>query len=526
VRLVDVGDVPGAGLNPGAVEEAARDLRADAGLVRDGGNDVAGAWAGIGASYEAPEAGQLLRVMDPVRADTDRLADEVERVAAALATFAGELHEIAAKRDRLRVEVQELRSRVAASPFGDGSGFGWGSGFGSASGFDVGSGPGLDPALATQNAFLASRITSVTVELAEAERACAAAIRAIDNPPPDGGLGAFLADPVGTVAEQLPWGEASQFETCAGSAIQNVGMALWNGAAWNPFATMYPFLSTIPGVGPVAEGWNTAWTETGRSLVGWGVAGAEPGLTTGMRWSLDAADYLQTTGETLLEAADQKADGMLDWGAERLNELWLAGRDGAGWVIERASSGEAEINDDLLNAMESVAHLYEVSAGADDGGFPRTGEVLTAGLGAIGTHIGFVHTAITFGQVPANLLDDGTGYAGEAKPVPDKGYLNEQGEYVGGVTDPEDLASVFQTMDDAYTAKKVTGEPTIRVTLKEPVDGGTPVAFVTIPGTEEWFPWQDNGNLRDVTADAVTAGGGRSAYADRGRHGQGAGETS
>ena len=126
----------------------------------------------------------------------------------------------------------------------------------------------MDPALATQNAFLTSRITSVSVELASAERACAAAIHAIDGPPQSGGR--FLVDAAQRVLEgRLPWGEAPEPETCAGDAVKQVGTAVWTGASWVQFATVYPFLSKLPGMGPAAWEWNTAWTEAGRSLIGW-----------------------------------------------------------------------------------------------------------------------------------------------------------------------------------------------------------------------------------------------------------------
>jgi hypothetical protein len=221
-------------LDPDAVDDAARGLLADAGAVRDRGNDVAGAWAGLGASYEAPEADQLLRVMDPVRSDTSNLADDLERLSGVLARFAGELREIVTKCDRLRAEVQEFRAQLAAAPIGGGAD----TGFGTSSGFGAVSGIRLDPVLATENALLSGPIASVTEELAEAEWACAAAIAAIDGPPQGpGGFAGFLAgaaDSVAGAAEKVtnPWGEAPAPESCAGAAIAQVGTAMWTGASW------------------------------------------------------------------------------------------------------------------------------------------------------------------------------------------------------------------------------------------------------------------------------------------------------
>lgn len=276
MRLVEVGDVPGPGLDPEAVDEAARGLKADAGAVRDGGNDVADAWAGLGASYEAPEAAQLLRVMDPVRVDTDWLAGELEHVASALARFAGELREVVTKGDRLRVEVAEFRARVAAAPAGVTAevGFGAGPAFGGDSAL------GLDPVLATQNAFLTSRIAALAEELFEDERACAAAVRAVHGPPSPGGFGGFVAGAVtaaSDVAEKAanPWGESTQPESCAGAAIAQVMVGVWNAASWPAFAVALPALAKFGGHGLSPADQQVAWAEAGRSLIGASVSAAE-----------------------------------------------------------------------------------------------------------------------------------------------------------------------------------------------------------------------------------------------------------
>jgi hypothetical protein len=305
VRLVDAGDVPGAGLDPKAVAQSARGLRADAGAVRDGCNDVAGAWAGLGASYEAPEAGQLLRAMDPVRADTDRLADELERVASVLATFAGELREIVTKCDRLRVDVVEFRARVAAAPLGGESS----SGLGSAPGFNIGSGLGLAPALATQNAVLASQIASVAEELVEAERACAAAIRAIDGPPSPGGFGGFLAgavDAVSDAAEKAanPWGESAQPELCAGAAVEQVMFGMWNAVSWPTFALAHLTFAKVGGFGVSPIDQEAAWAEAGRSLIGAGVSVAE-GFVFGLGDRIDdVTGFAHSSPLTKVDGAD------------------------------------------------------------------------------------------------------------------------------------------------------------------------------------------------------------------------------
>jgi hypothetical protein len=507
VRLVDSGDVPGAGLDPEAVERSARDLRADAGAVRDGGAEVAGAWAGLGVSYAAPEAGQLLRVMDPVRADTDRLADELERVSSALGTFAGELREIVTTCDRLRVEVREFRARVAAAPVG---GSASDSGFGSGSGFGVDSGLGLDPALATQNAFLASRISSVTEELAEAERACAAAIRAIDGPPQGGGgFGGFMADPIGTVAEHLTWGESPQPETCAGNAVQDVGMALWNGVSWNPFATTYPFLSTIPGIGPIAQGWNAAWTETGRSLIGWEVAMAE--------------DLVIGVGDA--------AENVMDWSADQADALWQMGKAGVGWAADTAEAvwhdskdwvGDVWNNDnvqaivdDWVNVGDAGVQFY---APFFDGGVPTITELVASSIQYNGAVIGAIGTTMAGGAYQLNIFDDGEpipGVTADGKPIP--GMTHNAGEdgHAEAVA-PIGIPELLQSVTAAYDAGEASdgNEGYIRVTtIEAAMPGDPPRVIVSIPGTQPWSPLA-GGVAADLTGNLVTAGGGRSTMAE------------
>lgn len=477
--------------------------------MRDGGADVSGAWAGLGASYEAPEAGQLLRVMDPVRADTDRLADELERVAAALATFAGELREIVAKCDRLRSEVREFRARVAAAPIGGGSG----SGFGSGVGFVVDSGLGLDPVLATENALLSSRIAAVAEELAEAERACAAAIRAVDGPPRPGGFARLLTSAAETVAANS-WGEAPEPETCAGSAINQVGTAMWTGVNWAGFASVYPLLSALPGVGPAAWEWNTAWTEAGRSLIGWHVLGADSALLAAADWTMDAAE------------------DVWDWSSDQVDALWQAGRDGVDWVSDTGETvwqdsqdwvGDVWNNDnvqaivdDWANVGDATAQFYAPFFDDDLPTITELGASLVQYHGAV---IGAIGTTMAGGAYQLNFFDDGEPIPGvtvDGKPIPGMSHDADGTDGHPELTPPRGLSDAMQSVTDTYTAGKVSGnrEGYIRVTTIEAArPGDSPKVIVSIPGTQLWSPLA-GGVAADLTGNLVTAGGGRSTMAE------------
>lgn len=94
------------------------------------------------------------------------------------------------------------------------------------------------------------------------------------------------------MAENLPWGEAPEPESCAGSAIGQVGAALWNGASWGPFAS--PLLSGLLGIGLEVSGWNTVWTKVGKALTEGGARTDSPGDRPGcdpLDTRRDGCDY-------------------------------------------------------------------------------------------------------------------------------------------------------------------------------------------------------------------------------------------
>ncbi|MEU4360772.1 hypothetical protein [Promicromonospora sp. NPDC023987] len=503
MRLVEVADVPGAGLDPDAVGDAARGVRADAGAVRGGGDDVAGAWAGLGASYEAPEAAQLLRVMDPVRADTDRLADELERVAGALLAFAGVLREVVSERDRLRVEVAEFRARVAAAPVGGAAEVGPASGFGPVSGLGGVSAVGLDPVLATQNAFLTARVTALAEDLAEAERACAAAVRAIDGWQ-ERAAGLLFDTARGVSSDRMPWGDSGGPESCAGQAIEQVTVGLWSSASWATFASAYPVLSKLsgPGVSPLDQ--QAAWAAAGRSLIGWGVSEAE-GLVSGIG---DAA-------ESVLNWTSDQADAL--WQVSKDTAIWTAEANAAAWlwVGDRADSiggSWADVGD--ATSLLWNATVVPLVHGED----PKFTEVAASDMQLVGSLLDAAGTTLSYGVWDVDLAGDGQPAIGE--PITYDGTKP-------GQEPPQKLqtvADVLLSISDAYKTSERLGERSenewdqgyIRVTKISPSDGGEPVVVVSVPGTQPWFPWNDPGNDQpaDFIGNVYTAAGGRSTMTE------------
>ncbi|MGI5188950.1 hypothetical protein ACQEVI_12495 [Promicromonospora sp. CA-289599] len=286
--------IPGANLDPDAVDDAARSLRADALAVRDAGVDVVGAWYGLRADYQAPEADQLLSALDPVRSDTARLGDDLEQVATALGRFAQDLRAIKSAFDVVRADAWTFHARISTNPEWE-----------------------FDPELVAQNTTLLGRVNSVQVQLWDAERECANAIRAIDCLAPwNAGVSDGPADPNTfglteiPTETAMPWGApVEQKEHCPASAVTSVRSAVWDGFAKDVIGEGFlglggligldehgfsaeTFTATWGGMGALigrdpASGqwsWGTAgdaWLETGKSLVAWDMWEEDPARAFG-----------------------------------------------------------------------------------------------------------------------------------------------------------------------------------------------------------------------------------------------------
>ncbi|MCW2525078.1 MAG: protein phosphatase, partial [Frankiales bacterium] len=112
VAPIDPEQIPTPKLSASWLQNAAWWLRADAGKMRLAGVDIRAGWQRLGSVYSAPEAGQLLAVMDPVRTLAGTVADNVEAAAAALERFAQEAGPLAAKLQDLQFQAQDFRRRL------------------------------------------------------------------------------------------------------------------------------------------------------------------------------------------------------------------------------------------------------------------------------------------------------------------------------------------------------------------------------------------------------------------------------
>lgn len=186
--------IPGADVDPQAVRIAAAGLAGGGREVRDVGADVHRTWRGLAAHYEAPEAPTLLAAMEPVERDAREVGDAVEAVAAALRRYADDVEPVVGRLALLRHEAHRFDDVVRRVPD-------WRA----------------DPGLVARARRIRGDVEAAVAALEEAERRCAAAIRAACTVPPVCGP---VVEPGAAAAGA--WGPSSGGrEGCARSAAGN-----------------------------------------------------------------------------------------------------------------------------------------------------------------------------------------------------------------------------------------------------------------------------------------------------------------
>jgi hypothetical protein len=291
-QAINAEGLPGANLDPDAVEAAAADLLTQATSIRDQGADVKSTWQGLGAYYKAPESETLVAVMDPVATTTDTFASDLERVSAALSTYADDIRTIKTSLDTLRSDIATFRGDIS----GDDE---W----------------QFEQDNIDKNDALRTRAGDLQVQLWEAERTCANAIRAIDCIAPwtastgDDDPNGYGYSEIPEDAE-MPWGSQVEREDhCPKSAAVGVKRFVWDGIvmdigweglkglggmiglgedgfSWETFDATWSGMGALIGRDPETGewGWGTAgnaWTETGKSLIAWDMWAEDPARAAG-----------------------------------------------------------------------------------------------------------------------------------------------------------------------------------------------------------------------------------------------------
>ncbi|WP_304451922.1 hypothetical protein [Nocardiopsis sp. YSL2] len=150
---------------PGSIEIYASNLRTAGEQVSGLGDDIKSAWGGLTSCYQAPEAGELYSVLDPVATDGNTVQRAMNRAATALDNFAEDLTSIKSRWSSLRTEAWDLRARMAEK----------GDEWRDAEGWKGLIGVGESP-LVEENDNLIEKGFRIIEDYAEAELTCANAI--------------------------------------------------------------------------------------------------------------------------------------------------------------------------------------------------------------------------------------------------------------------------------------------------------------------------------------------------------------
>ncbi|MBT9605261.1 hypothetical protein [Microbacterium sp.] len=290
---IDYEKIPGADINPDAIDENARTVGTISGQVADHGSNVQFKWQGMAGVYEAPESPTLLGLMAPVSSQATQVSDNLAEVSAALIAFASDVRPIKAELDALRaeaktfvdsiqggVQVREINPAwtAAQSPYGSATAMptyqgSWGSSTTSSSSAAA---PDKYRTVTKEwhesqehvdrNNELIAAVNAQQVKLWEAERACANRIRALYGAAPlhaaqseDDALGYGISEiPEGT---EMPWGaDVERTEGCGEATVNFVFKDfLWEGIA------VGGVWGTITGLGTLVLGYNP---ETGEFFSG------------------------------------------------------------------------------------------------------------------------------------------------------------------------------------------------------------------------------------------------------------------
>jgi hypothetical protein len=324
--LVDADRLPGGQLDPESVEAGARQMRRDAVAVREAGLAVVNAWQGLRACYETPDADQALRALDPVRAGTGKLADDLEQVAKALDRFADDVRSLHVKRRGLAGQINDFRARVTAE----------GNTLGELSLPGV-----LDPQLSFENTTLLSKSRLLGEEFETAELECANKIKSIGHP--------------ATLIER-----AQSWAQDAGDWLANAGKSVADG---------------IVAGGEAVRDWAQGMSRTVNEWFDNRLDDINTGIDTGREWIDDTASDIGGWFE-------DRATDVSDWYQDTSTDIghWYedTSADVGNWFVDRGRDVRAfgqSVHDNWPRTTQiGAAQLLALGQRVSNGVFFRDGE--------------------------------------------------------------------------------------------------------------------------------------------------------
>jgi Tuberculosis necrotizing toxin len=269
---IDPSAIPGDNLRPDMVEIAAGEIKAIGDDVSDQGGVVVSTWQRLANHYEAPEAGTLFGVMDPVKTNAETFGNNVDRVSSALKTYAAEVEPIKAELAKIKAEAYAFVASIAGGVEK--------TTFSRAGAIKTTVEWHEDQDSVDANNDLIRRVNAQMVLLWAAERKCANAIYDIIGFPhieaaSDSNPNGYGVTEIPDGAE-TPWGKTvERSESCGEKAVGAVGRFVWDGVI------VGGIWGTVEGLGTLVLGYNpqtgewfdgdaygAAWSNLGKLAVG------------------------------------------------------------------------------------------------------------------------------------------------------------------------------------------------------------------------------------------------------------------
>jgi hypothetical protein len=274
---IDPSAIPGDNLRPDMVEIAAGEIKSIGDDVSGQGGVVVSTWQRLANHYEAPEAGTLFGVMDPVKTNAETFDNNVDRVSSALSTYAAEVEPIKAELARIKAEAYAFVASIAGGVEK--------TTFSRAGAINTTMEWHEDQDSVDANNDLIRRVNAQMVLLWAAERKCANAIYDIIGFPhieaaSDSNPNGYGVTEIPDGAE-TPWGKTvERSESCGEKAVNAVGSFVWDGVI------VGGIWGTVEGLGTLVLGYNpqtgewfdgdaygAAWSNLGKLAIGLAVTG-------------------------------------------------------------------------------------------------------------------------------------------------------------------------------------------------------------------------------------------------------------
>ncbi len=269
---IDPGAIPGDNLRPDMVDIAAGEIKTIGDDVSDQGGVVVSSWQRLAHHYEAPEAGTLFGVMDPVKTNAETFGSNVDQVSSALKTYAAEVEPIKAELAKIKAEAYDFVASIAGGVEK--------TTYSRAGAIKTTVDWHEDQDSVDANNDLIRRVNAQMVLLWAAERKCANAIYDIIGFPhieaaTEGNPNGYGVTEIPDGAE-TPWGKTvERSESCGEKAAGAVGHFVWDGVI------VGGIWGTVEGLGSLTLGYNpqtgewfdgdtygAAWSNLGKLAVG------------------------------------------------------------------------------------------------------------------------------------------------------------------------------------------------------------------------------------------------------------------